>query len=324
MANSPVAIFVLSHDQDKLEKDTIVRHLSVLKRQGKIDLWEEGLVLAGENPEQMIRTALEKAEIVLFLVSIESVDSDKIWKEGVEHSLERHKREELIFIPVIVRACDWEETVLVNFKPLPEDGKPISHWAKIDEPCKQIAIAVKNHVDKIIRQKQSENKQQGIVPPEFQEIDTIFQTMPDKKVMNHVLFTDQEGKPASAAHFSIYAEMLKAIHAQMLARDSYNFYFDNLEDAKKVEEIGASIKERAELLKIDTISLGIIAQELEEVSRQFRLDFGTPENRNKANWQSAKMIFVEPFCNMILKNINKLATLSKFSVYIDLSDHTSN
>ncbi|MBV6439421.1 MAG: TIR domain-containing protein [Haliscomenobacteraceae bacterium CHB4] len=324
MGNSSVAVFVLFHDQDKLEKDTIVRHLSVLKRDGKIYLWEEGFVLAGENTEQLIRTELEKADIVLFLVSVESVDSDRIWKVGVERSLERQNMNQLIFIPVIVRDCVWEETLLANFKPLPENGKPISHWTRIDEPCKQVAVVVKKHVEKIIRQKQSENKQQGAIPSEFKEINAIFEKMPDKKIMNHILFADQEGKPASAAHFSIYAEMLKTIHAQMLVREAYNFYFDNLTDAKKVEEIGASIKERSELLKIDVLSLGLIAEELEEASRQFRLDFGVPENRKKDNWQSAKMMFVEPFCNVILKNANKLATLSKFSVNIDFPDLSSN
>lgn len=177
MGKTSVAVMVLYHDKDEKEKGIIVKHLSVIKRQDGIDLWEKGLVLAGENPEQMIQNELDKAEIVLFLVSIESIDSDKLWKDGVEHSLKRHQQGGLIFIPVIVRDCQWEQTVLNEFKPLPEDGKPISHWPRPDEPCKQVADAVKQHVEKIKDQKRNENKQQGIIPPEFQEIDSIFQKM---------------------------------------------------------------------------------------------------------------------------------------------------
>lgn len=326
MEKSAVAVMILFHDVDTSIKEQIVKHLYILKRNGHIRLWQKGLVLAGENPEALTQGALEEAEIVLFLVSAESLSSDELWKEEVEHSLERQKRQELVFIPVIVRDCAWEQTVLRHFKPLPEGAKPLSSWLPLhlDIPCKQVADAVGEHVKKIKRQKQSENKQQGIVPPEFQEIDLIFQKMPDNKVMKHMSFADHEGKPASAVHFAIYAQILKDIEQRMRAREEYNFYVDNLCDAKEIEEIAKSIKERADLLKLDTIELGQICQELEDASQKFRDDFGIPEHASPSNWQKAKVRYVEPFCNAILKIEKKLDTLSRFSAIVDLSDLSPN
>jgi len=324
METTSVAVTIIFHDDDVKVKEKIVKHLRILERNGEIELWQKGLVLGGENTSSIAKLELDRAEIALFLISVESIASDEIWKEEVGLSLERHRQGRLIFIPVIVRDCQWKDTNLSNFKPLPEDGKPIYHWPHLDIPCKQVADAVKQHVKNISRQKQSEHKQQGIVPPEFQEIDTIFQKMPDEKVMKHMSFADHEGKPASAVHFAIYAEMLRKIRINMSEREEYNFYFNNLEDARKVEEIANSILERSELLEIDTISLGIIAQDLEDASRKFRLDFGSPEHREDDNWQSAKMMFVEPFCEVILNNEKKLNTLSRFSINIDLTDISSN
>lgn len=324
MEKFSVAVTVLFHDEDAVMKEKIVKHLRALERKGEIRLWQKGLVLAGENPSLAIQMELERAEIALFLVSVDSIASDEIWKEEVERTLERHQQEKLIFIPVIIRDCQWRETVLINFKPLPEEAKPISQWLRPDEPCKQVADTVKQHVEKINLQKLSRNKQQGIVPPEFQEIDTIFQTMPDKKVMNHVLFTDQEGKPASSIHFSIYAQMLRDIEQRMRTREEYNFYVGNLIDAKEVENIAGAIRERADLLKVDTISLGDLCQELKSASRKFRDDFGSPENANPHKWHAAKVRHVEPFCDSILKIEKKLDTLSRFSVNVDLSDLLPN
>lgn len=324
MDKSSVAVTILFHDDDAPVKEKIVKHLSILARNGEIELWQKGLVLAGENPTLTTELELDKAEIALFLVSVESIASDEIWKEEVERSLDRHKRGALIFIPVIVRSCQWEETALVHFKPLPENGKPISQWLHSDEPCKQVADAVKKHVKNISRQKQSEHKQQGIVPLEFQEVDTIFKKMPDEKVMKHMSFADHEGKPASAVHFAIYAQILKDIEQRMRAREEYNFYVDNLCDAKEIEEIAKSIKERADLLKLDTIELGQICQGLEDASQKFRDDFGIPEHASPGNWQKAKVRYVEPFCNTILKIEKKLDTLSRFTVIVDLSDLSPN
>lgn len=324
MNTSAVAVMVLFHNEDVAVKGKIVTHLRVLERNGSIQVWEKGVVLGGENTELLIRGALNKAEIVLFLATPESVGSDELWKEEVEHSVERHKREELIFIPVIVRDCHWEETVLQHFKPLPEDGIPISHWQHLDDAYKQVAITVKQYVKKIRQQKQSKHKQHGIVPPEFQEIDQIFRKMPDEKVMKHMLFADYEGKPASVAHFAIFSEMLRKIRIDMSEREEYRFYVDNLMDAKEVGNIAKAIKERADLLKIDTIELGGVCKELLDVSIRFREDFGTPDNDDRENWEKAKVRYVDPFCEAVLKIEKKLDTLSKFSANIDLSDLSPN
>lgn len=324
METMSVAVTIIYHDDDAPVKEQIVKHLRVMERKGEIKLWQKGLVLAGENTTSVVKLELGKAEIALFLISAESIASDEIWKEEVERSLERHHQGGLVFIPVIVRDCQWEGTILPNFKPLPKDGKPISHWPRLDEPCKQVADAVKQHVENINRQKRSEHKQQGIVPLEFQEIDTIFQKMPDEKVMKHMSFADHEGKPASAVHFAIYTQILKDIEQRMRAREEYNFYVDNLCDAKEIEDIAKSIKERADLLKLDTIELSQICQGLEDASQKFRDDFGIPEHASPGNWQKAKVRYVEPFCDAILKIEKKLDTLSRFTVIVDLSDLSPN
>jgi hypothetical protein len=314
---------ILYHDTDINVKAAIIRHLAVLQRQQKLRVWEKGLVMAGENQEALLMGALDEADIVLFLVSSDAVASDKIWKEEVGRALVRHKKGTLIFIPVLVRPCQWEDTDLGKIKPLPVDGKPISKWEHLDDPCKEIADFIKEHLARIDKQKRN-NTQHGIVPPDFQEIDLIFQKMPDEKVMKHMSFADYEGKPASVAHFAIFSEMLRKIRTDMSEREEYRFYVDNLVDGKEVENIAKAIKERADLLKIDTIELGGICKELLDASVKFREDFGTPDNASSGNWEKAKVRYIDPFCDTILKIEKKLDILSRFSANIDLSDISPN
>lgn len=325
MRNPAIAVIILYDDHDNDAKDKIVTHLRVHEKNGIICLWEKGMIIPGGVHAKELQKAINNADIVLFLASAESISSDKILEEELGLALVRYETDMLRIIPIIVSPCSWGDTVLVKFKPLPEGGKPLSEWkTSIDTPCQQIAEAVKTISKEIIQKRKESKKHRDEVPPEFMEIEVIFQNKPDEDVMKHMLFADYEGKPASAAHFAIYAQMLREIEHRMRTREHYNFYHDNLKDAKEVESIAHKIRERADLLQLDSISLREIWEALETASNAFRENFGNIEHSDPSRMSAAKIKYVHPFCNNILKIEKKLAALSKFSINIDLSDLSPN
>ena len=48
----------------------------------------------------------------------------------MKKAIEREKRGECKIIPVIVRACMWDETPLKNFLAFPKDGKSIDQYER--------------------------------------------------------------------------------------------------------------------------------------------------------------------------------------------------
>lgn len=60
--------------------------------------------------------------------------------------IEREKRGECKIIPVIVRACMWDETPLKNFLAFPKDGKSIEQYERKDDAYLEIAKGVREIV----------------------------------------------------------------------------------------------------------------------------------------------------------------------------------
>lgn len=153
--------------------------------------------------------------------------------------------------------------------------------------------------------------------PEFQEIEIVFQKLPDEKVMNHPDSAGYEG-PLCFLHFSVYARELRAIRERMMVRN-HEFYTGNIEDAREVAEICERLRHRADLFPQDHFSLKVLCRIMEQASKDFRLAFASPEFFMDSNKKSlAKASLIEPFCKKIREFEEKLDTLSAGSKLVDL------
>ncbi len=75
-AGRPLKVFVsYSHQDDALRKRLDV-HLSLLKRQGVLEVWHDRRLQGGEHWEEAIDQNLEEADIVLLLISPDFIASD--------------------------------------------------------------------------------------------------------------------------------------------------------------------------------------------------------------------------------------------------------
>ena len=104
-------------------------YLRPLDRNRTIKIWYDGEIVPGTPWEADIKKHLHEAEIILLLVSANSLASDYFYEKEVADALERHKEEKAIVVPVILSDCAWEFTDLHSLQALPKDGKPISSWS---------------------------------------------------------------------------------------------------------------------------------------------------------------------------------------------------
>jgi hypothetical protein len=70
-----VIFFSYSH-ADAEFRDQLEKHLAILKRQGRIDVWHDRKIVAGDKLDDRISEHLEKADIVLLLVSSDFLASE--------------------------------------------------------------------------------------------------------------------------------------------------------------------------------------------------------------------------------------------------------
>lgn len=136
-------VFMSYSHADEAYRAQIEKQLSILRRQGIIEVWHDHKIDPGQELDASINYYVEQASIFLLLVSPDFLDSDYCYDREMARAFERHHAGDAVVIPVIVRPCDWMHPPLNELKAVPKDGKPITVWPEIDTPMLQVAQAVR-------------------------------------------------------------------------------------------------------------------------------------------------------------------------------------
>jgi len=139
----PVKLFISYAHEDEVHKNNLVTHLSALQRLGVLEAWDDREIMAGQNWDTAIKTSLEQADIVIFLISADFIASEYIHDVEIENALKRYKAGQQIIIPVLVRACDFSSLHLSRFQALPTGAKPITSWDNLDEAWLNVTEGIK-------------------------------------------------------------------------------------------------------------------------------------------------------------------------------------
>jgi hypothetical protein len=115
----------------------------MLKRQGLIDAWHDRRIPAGDDIDSSVSEALDRADVILILVSPDFLASRYCYDVEMKRALERHTRKEARLIPIILRQCDWKQSDFSGLKAVPKDGKPVTKWADIDEAFQDVVEGIR-------------------------------------------------------------------------------------------------------------------------------------------------------------------------------------
>jgi len=135
--------FSYSHADEAL-RDQLEKHLIMLKRRGLIDTWHDRRIPAGDNFAHAIDQHLESADVILLLVSPDFLASNYCYDIELKRAMERHEAKEARVIPVILRPCDWHDSVFGQLLATPKDGKPVKSFPDLDEAFLQVTQALKD------------------------------------------------------------------------------------------------------------------------------------------------------------------------------------
>ncbi|MFY0563528.1 toll/interleukin-1 receptor domain-containing protein [Archangium lansingense] len=135
--------FSYSHADEAL-RDQLEKHLTMLKRRGLIETWHDRRIPAGDNFAHAIDQNLERADVILLLVSPDFLASNYCYDIELKRAMERHKAGEARVIPVILRPCDWHDSEFGQLLATPKDGKPVKSFPDLDEAFLQVTQAIKD------------------------------------------------------------------------------------------------------------------------------------------------------------------------------------
>ncbi|HKI07635.1 MAG TPA: M4 family metallopeptidase [Nitrososphaeraceae archaeon] len=123
--------------------------MSILRRSGLITEWYDRDITAGEEWRKAINENLEKADIILLLVSSDFIASDYCWGKETLRALERHDKQEARVVPIIVRPVDWSGAPFGKLQALPENGKAITLWSNRDSAWVNVTKGIRKDIGSI-------------------------------------------------------------------------------------------------------------------------------------------------------------------------------
>ncbi|HTE22940.1 toll/interleukin-1 receptor domain-containing protein [Flavitalea sp.] len=143
-------IFISYSHKDNEIKDKLITHLAPLYRSGSIIAWSDSNILPGEEWDFKIRKSLDESSIILLLLSADFIISEYIWKSEVLPAIEKYEKKEAVVIPIMCRACMFDEMPYAKFQGLPKNMIPIADHANIDQVLTEIVKSIKIITNQLI------------------------------------------------------------------------------------------------------------------------------------------------------------------------------
>ena len=165
---SPLKVFITYSHENRAEKDELKISLSLMEQNREIQVWHDNEMLAGDKWSEKISESLAKSDILLYLVSRYSLDSENCNKELAE-ALQKDKK----VIPIILENCDWTEHQLSDFEVLPNKGQAINKWTPESDGWQNVVVGIRRTVKEMQKAKTepppNEQKREKVVTLLFQQ-----------------------------------------------------------------------------------------------------------------------------------------------------------
>ncbi len=139
--NEKIKIFISYSHKDKEYCVELDNHLSALKRNNIVESWQDSAIVPGEYWDTKIKKNLTEADIVVFLLSADFLASTYIYEHEIQIAYDRHQRDEVIIVPVMVRKCVFKGTIFEQIQGLPTNLVPIvnASWHSRDDAYFDVA-----------------------------------------------------------------------------------------------------------------------------------------------------------------------------------------
>jgi hypothetical protein len=171
-----IEVFLSSARSDQSLLDKLVEHLSIMEREGLIHLWNDCNVSPGIDWRSLVRSHLQIAQLILFLISPAFITSDFWDSQEMEDLLKRHERGEVRIIPILLRPVEWNKAPLNSLQVLPLNKEPVTCWRHREKAFLDIAQGVRAAIKELapwpsidaallaVLNRQKENCRQANVP----------------------------------------------------------------------------------------------------------------------------------------------------------------
>lgn len=143
--NLPTSVelfYSYAHCDEPLCKE-LQKHLRALKRSGLIRDWYDRKIEPGSEWAAEIHAALERAGIILLLVSADFLASQYIFEVELPFAMQRQSEGRARVIPILLRPVEWHDLPFAKLQVLPTSARPVTSWPSPDEAFCDVAARLR-------------------------------------------------------------------------------------------------------------------------------------------------------------------------------------
>ncbi|WP_419929663.1 TIR domain-containing protein [Candidatus Poriferisocius sp.] len=145
-----IRLFYSYSHEDKNHRADMQKMLSMLKRQGVLQDWDDTAITPGRSISKYTRRNLRESDIIAFLLSPDFLDSEACmeeWRDAKELEETGHP---VVRVPIILRPCRWQDLLKDDdIKALPTDGAPVTSYPSKDEAWLVVSDGIEAVVDEL-------------------------------------------------------------------------------------------------------------------------------------------------------------------------------
>ncbi len=145
-----IDIFYSYDYEDEVLRKELEKHLSNLRSQHLITDWHDRNITAGTDWQQTTSSYLDKAHLILLLVSPDFMASEYRYGREMQRAMQRHANREARVVPILLRPVDWKGTPFATLQILPSTGEPITRWPDRDDAFLNVVVGIRKVVQEIL------------------------------------------------------------------------------------------------------------------------------------------------------------------------------
>ena len=147
----PLRVFVSYSQKDTVFLDQLLAALVPYERRNELSVWCDAHTEPGQEWEREILGQLERAHIVILLLSKNFFQSVYCMEKELQRALERREHGECEVIPIVVRTCRYTEhpigklqAIQLGKKSNGERPKPGSAWKEVTKGLDKVIKRIRN------------------------------------------------------------------------------------------------------------------------------------------------------------------------------------
>ena len=135
-----LSVFICYSRKDGAFLDQLRAALVPYERKGELTVWADELVEPGQTWEHEILSRLERARIIIPLLSNDFLSSSYCMEKELPRAMARREAGECEIVPVVIRACRYDKLDLGKIQAILPGGKPVNEHDKADPAWLEVTM----------------------------------------------------------------------------------------------------------------------------------------------------------------------------------------